>query len=160
MADLKHVTYCGLYCKLCANLARIPQQAKALRDTFGKTGWPDYGEAYVPEFKAFWKGLEHFSKLDEICPGCRGGCGFPECPIRACAVERGLEVCSACADFPCHHLQRLGRRYPTLLADAERQRCVGMAQWIEEQEERVSASVCYMDFRYRIEDDDALDEKG
>ena len=27
--NLKFVTYCGLYCGLCANRGRIPEQAKA-----------------------------------------------------------------------------------------------------------------------------------
>ena len=33
MTELKYVTYCGLYCRLCANLARIPQPSAALRET-------------------------------------------------------------------------------------------------------------------------------
>jgi hypothetical protein len=34
MTDLKYVTYCGLYFRLWANVARIPRQSAALRETF------------------------------------------------------------------------------------------------------------------------------
>ena len=38
MPDLKHVTYCGLYCGLCAQCYRIPQRALALREAMSKEG--------------------------------------------------------------------------------------------------------------------------
>ena len=147
MDRLKHVTYCGLYCKLCANIARIPRQAQALRDTLHKEGWQHYGESVVAGFNQFLDVLEHFSSYDETCPGCRGGCGFPGCEIRACAQERDLEVCSACEDFPCDRIRELGRAYPNLIADGMRQSQIGLDAWIEEQEERCATGFAYADIR-------------
>ena len=35
------------------------------------------------------------------CPGCRNGGGDPDCPLRKCASERGLDGCWQCDEFPC-----------------------------------------------------------
>ena len=92
MTDLKYVTYCGLYCRLCATLARIPQQSSALRETLQKEGWEYFGQYCVHGFKEFWAALEKLSQSDKTCKGCRGGCGDPDCGIRKCARERQVEV--------------------------------------------------------------------
>ena len=43
MADLRHVTYCGLYCKHCSNIVRIPQQARDLYETLKREGFDFFG---------------------------------------------------------------------------------------------------------------------
>lgn len=49
------------------------------------------------------------------CNGCmaqdRGGYDFPSltCPIAPCVVERGLDNCAACADYPCAKIEELMR---------------------------------------------------
>ncbi|MCE5340275.1 MAG: DUF3795 domain-containing protein [Planctomycetaceae bacterium] len=146
MDNLKYVTYCGLYCKLCAEIARIPAQASALQQTLKKSGWEIFGHEEVPEFKVFCKALNFFSKLNETCPGCRGGCGNPKCPIRKCIEEKKLKVCADCEQFPCEHFDRLTKKYPNLIADVKRQKEIGLLKWIEEQEKRCEAGACYMDF--------------
>lgn len=148
MDKLKHVTYCGLYCRLCANFARIPRQASALRDTMRRDGWEDYGPHVLPGFKEFWAALGRLSRLDRTCPGCRGGCGPPHCEIRPCARERGVEVCSACEDFPCARIEPLAARYPNLISDALRQREIGLEAWIKEQEDRCRRGFAYGDIRH------------
>ena len=42
--DLRLVTYCGLYCELCAARGRIPRQANALRETMVKEGYDVWGK--------------------------------------------------------------------------------------------------------------------
>jgi len=145
---LKYVTYCGLYCGLCANLARIPKQARTLQDTMQKEGYEFFGKYAVEGFDSFWKALDHLSQLDRRHPGCRSGaCGDPECKIRACAKAKGIDVCSACRDFPCKLIEPLAQRYPTLMADARRQQKVGVDQWIREQDARAATGFCYADIR-------------
>lgn len=146
MDKLKYVTYCGLYCRLCANMARIPSQASALQQTLTKGGWEHFGQDYIPEFKNFWKALNNFSQMGTTCPGCRGGCGYPGCEIRKCAKQHKVDICSSCEKFPCKHIQKLAQKYPTLIADAQRQQKVGLDKWIEEQELRYRNGVCYADF--------------
>jgi len=147
MADLKYVTYCGLYCKLCAHIARMPGHARDLRDTMRKEGWEHYGEAVHPGFGEFWRILEHLAETDATCPGCRGGCGFPGCQIRTCARERAVDACPLCADYPCDHIGDLGRSYPTLIADGARMAEIGLDAWIAELEERRATGSAYADIR-------------
>ncbi len=46
-----------------------------------------------------------------ICNGCYGEkCaehGFPDlaCPIRNCVIERGMNTCADCIDFPCEKME-------------------------------------------------------
>ncbi len=132
--QLEFVTYCGLHCDLCAERARIPRQAAALQESMSEEGWPYRGHS-IPGFTQFWEFLERLHAKGG-CPGCRAGGGYPECQIRVCAQERELALCSQCPDFPCYHIQALGARYPTLIADNQRLRALGLEQWLSEQDER------------------------
>jgi hypothetical protein len=146
---LKFVTYCGLYCDLCAERTRIPRRAAALRQAMADEGWPYWGPS-MPGFAEFWQFLHELTHGG--CPGCRAAGGYPECQIRSCARERNVELCSQCTDFPCEHLETLAARYPTLLADNRRLEAVGLERWLEEQQERARRGVVYADFRYNVED--------
>ncbi len=148
--QLEFVTYCGLYCGLCADRARIPKRAAALQEAMAEEGWPYWGHT-VPGFTEFWRFLEGLHATGG-CPGCRAGGGFPQCQIRVCARERGLELCSRCSDFPCDHIEALGARYPTLIADNRRLQAVGLEQWLSEQQERARRGFVYADIRYRVEE--------
>jgi hypothetical protein len=144
--QLEFVTYCGLYCGLCAERSRIPRRAALLKQAMAEEGWPYWGPS-VPDFAEFWRFLEKLHR-EGGCPGCRAGGGFPECQIRICAREREVEVCGQCADFPCRHVEALAARYPALIADNRRLQAIGLGQWLEEQAERARRGVVYADTRY------------
>ncbi|MDY7042301.1 MAG: DUF3795 domain-containing protein [Chloroflexota bacterium] len=148
---LKFVTYCGLFCGLCAGRGRIPERAAALQEAMDEEGWPHWG-ASIPGFAEFWRFLEDL-QAGGGCPGCRAGGGPPDCQIRNCAQQRKLELCAQCSDFPCRRLEALGTVYPTLLADNRRLQAVGLERWLSEQEERVRRGVVYADLRYQVEED-------
>jgi len=41
------------------------------------------------------------------CAGCKESCGKPfhgECPVAKCAMEKGVEHCGECPQFPCEQL--------------------------------------------------------
>jgi hypothetical protein len=59
-------------------------------------------------------------------------------------------LCCACPDFPCDHIEALGARYPTLIADNRRLRAVGLEQWLAEQKERARRGFVYADIRYHV----------
>jgi hypothetical protein len=151
MHRLEFVGYCGLCCELCAERARIPAQAAALQEAMTEEGWPHWGDA-VPGFPAFWRFLEKL-QAEGGCAGCRAGGGFPQCQIRVCARERGLELCANCPDIPCDHIQALGAVYPTLIADNRRLQAVGLEQWLSEQQERARRGFVYADIRYHVEEE-------
>jgi hypothetical protein len=146
MADLTHVTYCGLYCGLCSMGGRIPGQAQALRDSLRKDGAEGWGP-HVPGFPEFWSYLLKLSESAETCSCREGACGPPFCTIRKCAPERGVGVCPFCQDYPCDRILGLAKGYVTLLADGARMKEIGLDRWIEEQEERKATGFAYVDIR-------------
>lgn len=145
MGDLDLLTYCGLYCPICAERGRIPRQAGALKDSMAKEGWNVWGPD-IPGFTSFWTFLSNLANPERGC-SCRAGGGFPLCEIRPCAQSRGVDVCPSCADHPCIKIEALGERYPNLVADGRRLAEIGAAAWIAEQEERARAGFCYADIR-------------
>ena len=147
MAELKLVTYCGLHCTLCAQRGRIPRQAEELRESMHKEGYDFWGPE-IPGFKEFWKFLTDLCDVDNGCPGCRAGGGYPACTIRKCARERGVEICVFCGEYPCERVLEIAKRYPTLLSDGKRMREIGLEAWIQEQEERARTGFAYADIRY------------
>jgi len=146
MPDLKSVTYCGLYCGLCAQANRIPKRAAALRESMQKEGWDRWGTE-IPRFRDFWQFLDGLVRA-EAESGCRGGkCGPPLCGIRKCAQTKGVEVCPFCGDYPCRRIEGLAKGYVNLLADGKRMVEIGLERWIEEQEARKATGFCYVDIR-------------
>jgi hypothetical protein len=149
MANLKYVTYCGLYCKHCVNFARIPQQAKALYDTMKREGYEYFGPYESPEFNNFWKHLGKIATPDKDNLGCRtSGCGNPNCKIRICAREKKQDICVFCEEYPCCNFEFLIRQYPALLGDGEKLKEMGIDAWLEEQEERCKRGYCFSEGRY------------
>lgn len=144
----KEVTYCGLYCGLCASRRRIPQEAGKLRKLLAQEGY-DLGGFDIPSLKeifpAFWQGLNVLA--DEPCPTCRAGGGNPGCQIRVCAQAKGVVTCPQCSEFPCVKIGVL-EHYPLYHSDARRIKEIGLEAWVEEQEERAKAGFSYTDIRH------------
>ena len=146
MIDLCAVTYCGLYCGLCAQRNRIPPRAAALYDAMQKEGYEFWGNE-LPGFSLFWKFLTGLAESDDRC-SCRKGTGGPPfCGIRKCASARQVTICPLCNDYPCHRILSLSEGYPTLLADGARIREIGLEAWVAEQEDRAKTGFSYADIR-------------
>ena len=146
MDNLDLVTYCGLYCGLCAQRGRIPRQAEVLRESMAKEGYEFWGKE-LPGFDKFWRFLTDLCDPDKGCPGCRKGGGPPFCSIRKCARERKVDVCVFCEEYPCNRVFEIAKGYPTLIADGERMRKLGREAWLQEQEERAKTGFAYADIR-------------
>ena len=146
MADLKKVTYCGLYCGLCANGGRIPAQARALRETLQAEGCEAWGPT-MADFQEFWRFLRGLTEADSRCSCREGNCGPPFCTIRKCASEKGVDACPFCTEYPCERIRGLAKGYVTMLADGQRMREIGLDRWIQEQEDRKATGFAYADIR-------------
>lgn len=146
MTDLRLVTYCGLYCGLCATKNRIPRKAKDLKNTMQKEGYEDWGEN-IPGFKEFWAFLNNLVEFEETCSCREETCGGPFCTIRKCAREKNIDICISCEEYPCKRIDGIAKGYPTLLADGKRIKDIGIDAWIEEQEERAKTGFAYADIR-------------
>lgn len=149
-ADLALVGYCGMFCRLCAMRCRVPGQARALRSTLLGEAIEHWGPA-LPGFKEFWAFLGQLTEEDGCCPGCRKGGGYPDCPVRRCARDRGRDGdddrCVDCPDYPCPAFKFLFDSYPQLASDNRRLKDIGAASWVKEQEGRLRAGFCYADVR-------------
>jgi len=146
MGKRELITYCGLYCSLCAERSRIPEKAGELMAALETEGYPQWAKD-LPDFNEFWAFIHRLAEPSE--KGCcrSGGCGSPACSIRKCAKERGVEICDQCPDFPCKRIQGIAKGYPTLLHDAKRRQEIGVEAWIEEQEKRLKTGFQYADIR-------------
>jgi len=83
------IGYCGYNCHLCAARSDDPAVRQSLVD-----GWR----------KIF--GHEHYTAENVLCAGCRsdGPIADQQCQARPCAMEKGLESCADCDEFPCKKL--------------------------------------------------------
>ncbi|MDP8241245.1 MAG: DUF3795 domain-containing protein [Candidatus Hatepunaea meridiana] len=155
MPNLKLVTYCGLYCGLCAQHNRIPQRARTLKESMEKEGYTYWG-GEIPGFKEFWKFLEGLCEINDENNCRNGNCGNPSCSIRKCAQEREIDICSSCDEYPCNRILGIAKGYPTLLTDGKRMKEIGIEKWVEEQEERRKTGFAYVDIRcypYEVPDE-------
>jgi hypothetical protein len=141
------VGYCGLHCGLCAHRNRIPQQARQLQKSLHEEGFDDWYK-YAPDLKdtfpQFWQFLQNLATLD--CT-CRTGGGPPDCKIRRCAKQKGIEICPQCKEYPCQLITTLAEHYPTVIQDGKRLQKIGLENWVKEQEERAKRGVVYADTR-------------
>ncbi|MBW1991873.1 MAG: DUF3795 domain-containing protein [Deltaproteobacteria bacterium] len=80
------------------------------------------------DFGELRKGLDWFLSHTE-CPGCKGGRGLEDCPIRNCAISRGLEHCSQCPDLgPCTKFDFLLKEFPDVKINLRRRQLKLKAQ--------------------------------
>mgnify|MGYP006968298975 CR=1 FL=1 len=80
--------------------------------------------------------------LGGYCPGCGGGEGNQSCAVARCAMERNAgEFCSACPQFPCERLVKMGEYdsflpHSRMFRDLERAEELGLESYMTQLEER------------------------
>jgi hypothetical protein len=123
----KLAAVCGLYCEACTLYIATredPARLKLLAKRF-----------QLPE--------------EEMkCNGCRAAKRGPycqTCKMFACAVEKGIDFCVDCEDFPCHDLKQFQSERPhriELWDDLERIGAIGYKQWLKEIRENYTCPQC------------------
>ncbi len=122
----RYDSYCGLYCGACDTL-----QANR--------------EGRINELAKTWN-----RKPDELsCHGCKTTvnavfCG--NCAIRSCAINKKVEYCFQCHDYPCQRLVDFRQdRHPhhsIILHNLEMIQKSGVENWLIEQEKRWRCPEC------------------
>jgi hypothetical protein len=85
---------------------------------------------------------------DIRCDGCRSANRFSycaTCKMVACAAEKGLDFCGACADYPCDDLKAFQSERPHRLELWEAQsriEAVGYEHWFAEMVEHYACPQC------------------
>lgn len=118
---------CGMRCDLC--LIWRPNVEKQ-----------DRREAVCAAWRKMWAGYSP-DPGQVICDGCRcerdGAVLFdPTCKVRACVLEKGLEHCGHCAQYPCGI-------FPAEPSDEEVRRKIEVDKlWTWEDEKLMEAYAC------------------
>ncbi|UCH63635.1 MAG: DUF3795 domain-containing protein [Fidelibacterota bacterium] len=90
------------------------------------------------------------------CPGCNLGEVGYECAIKPCAVEKNINSCGECDQFPCEKTQKFhgSGRDMSLVAEKNcyRVREIGYSEWLEEQAKRWSCENCGSGFSFKDEE--------
>jgi hypothetical protein len=88
----KMLSLCGYRCDLCAARSDDPAVRQKLVD-----GWRKY------------LGHQMYTSENVRCDGCKsdGKLADKTCPVRPCAMEKGLDSCAYCDEFPCDKLKGL-----------------------------------------------------
>jgi hypothetical protein len=103
---LKVVAPCGLYCGKCLAYPESPisRLSRQLREELG--GFPAITRRFAAMDPVF-DGYDQFQQiLDKFaqggCSGCRSGdCLYRGCRVKRCTLDKKLEFCFQCPDFPC-----------------------------------------------------------
>ena len=98
----KIIAVCGLICSECpAYLATQAGDRQKAQET---------ADIWSSQYK-------HEIKIDDVwCDGCTQGerkcshCG--ECEIRACGLDKGVENCARCDEYPCEQLNGFFKMVP------------------------------------------------
>lgn len=125
---------CGLYCGVCG--VYIAHRENNLK----------FKERLIDFYQ---KGLGATTLVvDDIrCEGCLSGVisiFCQTCQIRSCTIEKGIEGCHQCSDFPCKFIDDfpipVGKK--VILRAIPFWREYGTEKWIEEEEKRYHCPYC------------------
>jgi len=136
-----YICYCGLYCGNCAVMAKIAPASKVLYNEMQKAGFEEIIHL-IPGGDAFWPFLKGMAE-DGVCISCKDGSGNPDCAIRVCAKEKGIEICALCKKYPCEKFNTFFQIYPGLKQDNTLLREQGMDAWAKLQDERRLSGFTY-----------------
>ena len=102
------VTYCGVYGGTCAYYighSALRETALLLYEITNAIGFQHWMPERVKDFdyNEFHKGLAFSSDPESrsfYTKCCKDSSGRPDCPMRNCRRERGLDICFDCDEFP------------------------------------------------------------
>ena len=152
----KLLGYCGIYCGKCGMykgriIAKVADDLKELIETHGYPEWvPQFGGIDF-KFAEFQKGLAYFTKENSGCycqEPCKDGGGVPDCEIKKCAEEQGVEICFQCSDYPCKHFSQFLKRHPEIPKEYERFNKLGSEEWIKTQARKAEKGYCLATRKY------------
>ena len=110
--EYRYLSCCGkYYCALCDyHLGTIVEAARKLSSFTEK-----YGSLRLIlegnkacNYDELLKGVKWIASHDKPCKGCRlegGWSWWPDCPVRDCTIQKGIDFCYQCKDFPCQKLK-------------------------------------------------------
>lgn len=151
VCNFNYDSYCGIYCGACdIHLAC-------------KTGHKDHFTSVwkEPVLRAFQKAQGNTGLASEAlqlkCHGCKSGTVFINCrtcKIRSCAIDKKIDHCIDCTDYPCAlhaGMKKMGGILPHVnnnLSNLEAIKKAGVEQWLGDQEKRWKCPDCQTRFAW------------
>ena len=139
--DKRYTCYCGLYCENCAVMSKVTPAAKVLYGEMKKAGFEEVIN-FIPGGDGFWPFLKEMAE-NGTCVSCRDGSGNPNCAVRICAKDKGVEMCALCQNYPCKRFDDFFKGYPILKSDNDLLREKGWERWAKLQDERCKNGFAY-----------------
>jgi hypothetical protein len=125
---------------------KVEPAARVLYDEMKSAGFEDV-ISFIPGGEGFWSFLKGMTD-NGMCVSCRDGGGNPECAVRLCAKEKGIEMCAFCQDYPCDKFDtflKVTAGYPVLEQDNALLRDQGWKAWLVLQERRRESGYTYQE---------------
>lgn len=109
----RYVSFCGkYYCAFCdyhkGTIVEAARNLLAFAERYGSLRLIA-NASNACDFDEFIKGLRWLASQERPCKGCRFGGGWSwwgDCPVRDCCVQKGVDFCYQCEDFPCKKLRK------------------------------------------------------
>jgi hypothetical protein len=108
--EYKYVSFCGkYYCAFCGyykgTIVKAAKSLLAFAESYGSLRLIANANKTC-DFDEFMQGLRWLAS-QENCKGCRFGGGWSwwgGCPVRDCCIQKDIDFCYQCEDFPCKKL--------------------------------------------------------
>lgn len=158
--EYEYISCCGrYYCLMCdyfrggkvqmaKNLLYYVEKSGSLRLIAQSQKACDYDE--------FVKGLKWLASQDKPCKGCRFGGGWswwPDCPVRDCVIQKELDFCYQCPDFPCKRLNEepLLTFKKSIVETNKQIESMGIEEYVQQLVERFRRAVASQPFKVQME---------
>ncbi|MFA6331558.1 MAG: DUF3795 domain-containing protein [Methanoregula sp.] len=148
LKDFNFDTYCGLYCGACSIMMACRTGRKDALASF----WTEP----ILRSSLQSRGIDppDSESLQLKCHGCKTGTLFVNCrhcKIRSCAIEKKIEHCNECNEYPCGFfdesllnadIQKMVPHVKNAPDNLEKIRKDGVEQWLNEQKKRWECPGC------------------
>lgn len=143
------VTFCGIYCGACdigqKRIGNAGYELKHILDAYQFSNWVTEIPGFE-EYNSFEKTLSALIDFFGQCPGCQQGGGAPDCQIRNCCKEKGIQTCADCASMPCDKLKASGDFADLAINNLNNIKEIGLERWTYQQQKKVDEGLRYSDF--------------
>ena len=139
--EYKYISYCGKYhCAFCdyykGTMVKAAENLLAFVERHGSLRLIA-NVHNACNFEEFSKGLKWLASQDKPCKGCRFGGGWswdPDCLVRNCCTQKGIDFCYQCEDFPCKKLKEepLLERKKAVIEANNQIKTMGIENWMRQ----------------------------
>ena len=137
--EYEYLSCCGkYYCAFCdyykGTIVKTAKNLLAYTERYGSLRLISEANNAC-SFDEFMKGLRWVASQEKPCKGCRFGGGWswwPDCPVRDCCIQKGVDFCYQCEYFPCKKLEEepLLNRKKAIIEANKKIKTIGIERWM------------------------------